>query len=560
MNLAATMTLNGGGFLGPLQAIRKDVASIIGTIRGLGLSITGLGGAFAAFKSAEAIVGKFFDQFEKGAELQKLSRITGESVSNLVVLQKAFKNARMDAGGLDRMIIMLQKSLGGVNEQGEPTKHIFDQLGLSVEKLQQLKTPQALEAIGEKLRALPNPAQRTATAMAIFGRSGAEMLALLSDPTALSGAMKEAKEMGALYQRNAKIFSEIIRLFESIKTKVSTLFAGLAEGVAPALKSLLETVKKIDLAAIGRDLGAIFGAIPAAIKSGQIAELLEMTLQLGFAKGVNFFTASMSTAMATLGETLGFVFSNLGGIADVLVGAAAQFGAAMLSAVQKPLAYVQAFFEHLANPGTKIGSFARHPAMAGAFPMASLATSLLGGKDGTDAPKSLDQTVAQIMKSGGPKFGFGGKAMNAAEIAAAGRAQSTEGFNSLRQPLAGLAQRIGEIMKSFKIEDVTGAAEIGKRLRELVQSLNPSTKTKPDASAPSTNEGLLGTRIAKIDSDRLARVGGFIGAGGPANDYARRTADNTAKMVEHIRTLPHVITHAIVYGSYDGRRAPGWGG
>lgn len=537
MNLAATMSLQAGAFLGPLQQVRGQLAGTITHATSLAKVITGLGGAFAAFKSAESVIENFFKVFEKGHALEKLHRVTGESVQDLVVLQKAFTAAGVDSGDLQRTLTMLQKALGGVNEQGEPTKFTFEQLGLSIQRLQKLSAPEQFAAIGEKIRALPSAAQRTAAAMSIFGRSGAEMLAVLDDPNALQEAMKSAAELGALYQRNAKIFSQIAVLMASIKGKVSGLFAGLAEGVAPAFKAVLEAVKSIDLAKIGRDLGALIGAIPRAIEQGKVGDLVGLSLQLGFAKAVNFLSASMMAAGVAMGEVLSATFSNLGSIKDILVGAAAQFGAALLTAIQKPLALIQGIM--VAHGQAGMGDRAR-----------------IALNDPLAIAKLIGQGMAEgrkIMAEGGPVFGFGGDAMNPKAIAAAGQERITSGITALNKPLAELAGRIFGILKDFKITDVTGAGDIAKKLKELLDLLAPKTTPVEGGEHRGAGAG-LGAVANKLDplSDRLARIGGFIGgAGGPGMEHARRTADNTATLVQLTKQLPSALQIALRSGNYD---------
>jgi hypothetical protein len=499
MNLAATMSLQAGSFLGPLQNVQGKLAGTIGSLAGLAKMVTGLGAAFGAFKSAEAIAENFFAVFEKGHALEKMHRITGESVQDLVVLQKAFSNAGVDSGDLQRQIVMLQKALGGVNEQGEPTKAIFAQLGLSIAQLQKLNAPAQFEALGAKLRDLPSAAQRTATAMAIFGRSGAEMLAVLDDPAAIKEAMKSASELGAIYQRNAKIFSQITILMASIKGKVSTLFAGIAEGAAPAFKAILEWVKKIDLVTVGQNIGQLLRAIPEAIEQGQIGELLNLTLQVGFAKATNLFIASMTAAIAGFGKLLIFAVSNLGSIADVLIGAAVQFGAALLNAFASPLTYFQA---KMTQVGEQMVEFFNPTLKA----------------------RSFATIFAERMKEG---LSIGG--MTTGEIGAAGRDQTARGMKGLQKPLVDLARQMAEMMKSFNVDDVAGAGPLAAALKALIDKLAPILTGGEGAKGGGGGPGLMAT--PKLESDRLAKIGLFIGGpGGPALDYARRTARATEIM------------------------------
>ena len=43
--------------------------------------------------------------------------------------------------------------------------------------------------------------------------------------------------------------------------------------------------------------------------------------------------------------------------------------------------------------------------------------------------------------------------------------------------------------------------------------------------------------IKPMDADRLAKIGGFVGGGGPANDHARRTAEGISTIVTWATTI-----------------------
>ncbi len=570
MNLAATMNLNGAEFLGPLAAIRNQFAGFMGMMRGAAPLIASIGGAFAVFKSGEAIVGSVVKRFEEGRSLEKLSRATGQSIRDLVILQEAYDDAGLSAGNVGRDAQLLQRALGGVNEQGENTKFIFRQLGLDIEALKKLRFPQQLDAIGARIRALATPAERTAAAMAIFGRSGGEMLALLSDPAALQEAIKEHSGLAAIFQRNARIFTEISRLMNDLRNRVRTLFAGVAEGAAPAFRAILQWLKAIDLAKIGRDIGTMFRAIPAAIEAGRIGELLYITLQLGMAKAINFFSASFRAAVEGMGVLVGAVFSNLGGIADVLVGAAAQFGAAMLKAIETPLTYVQAAFEQIFDKenlkkggdasarayeqtvaefgfGSKVGDFKGGPFAKTKWGRSQEETKLVDAWNARLSVLTAEfekrsgyinyEQRRQGVEKEGVRYGFGGESYTVGQLDAMGKEQARQGLGALRAPITQVAADLVALGRNLKIDDVAGAGALGAQLSALIKSLVPPLQPMAEegANAGAAGSALGGTRAPTTDSDRLARIGGFIGgAGGPALDYARRTAVAVEKMRDFI--------------------------
>jgi hypothetical protein len=277
----------------------------------------------------------------------------------------------------------------------------------------------------------------------------------------------------------------------------------------------------------------------------------------------------MTTAFGIVGDLLSATFANLGSIGDVLIGAAAQFGAALLNAVQKPLAYLQAFMENLFDGENAIkrdrigeqakaetnakfgvtgrsdltgrfGALTRTPEEDVRLQAYNLAlekrTEQLEKEAGTT---SITDRANRILKEGGPRFGFGGASMNANEIGANARENTKQALTSLRQPLTDLMLNLGKTLKGFKIEDVAGAGGLSTQLGKLLGELLPkATSALSDGSAGVGGGLLTGGKAPKLEGDRLSRIGGFIGgAGGPSLDYARRSATATEKLVDLMRDM-----------------------
>lgn len=79
---------------------------------------------------------------------------------------------------------------------------------------------------------------------------------------------------------------------------------------------------------------------------------------------------------------------------------------------------------------------------------------------------------------------------------------------------------LAEILKSRK-----------KSASEWLANIPATSGGEPEIGAPSG-------KGRSYEGDRLAKIGGFIGAGGgPANDHARKTADNTQKLTQQIQSL-----------------------
>src|ERR1041385_1226025 len=107
-----TMGLNKSGFLGPLGAstaglnkllsVGTALAGTLGAITGLGAGLSGV-----------------FHQISEGGRLFDMSARLKESAGSLFSLEFAFDQIGESAGSVGPVLGLVNKSLGGLNENGE---------------------------------------------------------------------------------------------------------------------------------------------------------------------------------------------------------------------------------------------------------------------------------------------------------------------------------------------------------------------------------------------------------------------------------------------------------
>lgn len=508
MNLAATMSLSAGAFLGPLQQVRAGLGSVIGSLAALGGASLSVAGAITGIKDALAM----------GDELGDLAIKTGASVSELVVLRQALDNAGAGAGAAGPLIAQMQRALTGVNESGEPTKKIISQLGLDLETLKRKSPIEQIKAIAAAIRGLKNPAEQTQAAMQLFGRSGAEALAFLKDPDAIASAERMLGSLPATLERNAAGFGKINDQLANFRIKKDQFFVGMTEGVAAALDSTLDEFEQRDFTPIGQKVGADFlGPVIEIIKQGKITEALGAALT----GGVKIYLANFL---------------------DAVVG-----GAKIV------WAYMKVPFQVIAQD---FGLALRIVAL-------DLKVSLM------EAAVAINQAMANV-----------GLTASVSKEFFKGLIESKGRLKGLREDMGRQDQR--DLWGENLDRNLAGMGDLpgfGKAVGEAVAAeldalLAPFRKTVADNSddlnsrGPSgaggngigTSLGAAGSAVKGVEpfSDRLARIGGFVGPGGPAQDHTRRTAENTARMVEQLKSLPRLIADGVMRGNYDGARGAAW--
>jgi hypothetical protein len=263
--LEFVMGLNARPFADGAAHVKREIAEIkdsavrVGELSHLGDALGVLGVSFAAFKSVEGVSDTFKEIFEQGKQLRAEATATGESITNLITIQKAYQDVGMDPGSAVTNMAMLQNALGGVNAEGEPTKKIFEDLGLSMDRMKSEDYPTQLREIGVAISGLATQSDKMAAVRAIFGRQGANMINILSDTNAINEAAKVTAEKAAVYEKNAALFTKVTNDFEMVSAKTKGFFLGAAESAANQLSPVLEEVKSIDTIKIGEKVGTGLG-------------------------------------------------------------------------------------------------------------------------------------------------------------------------------------------------------------------------------------------------------------------------------------------------------------
>ena len=245
-----------------LEGLKKEALSL-GNVLSTTLTVNTIQAGISTVVSA-------FDELKRtidmGGALSDLSARTGQTVQDLVVLQQAFQNAGIGAQATGTMLNLLQKALTGVNEEGEPTSKAFARLGVSLETLKAQSAVGQIETLTAAFAQITDPAERTRAAMELFGRSGGQMLAVLSDASALGVARQQVGGLAETMQQNAAAFDKLGDSWEAIGLRMTQLFAGVAEVVAPMLQKIADEANAVDFTQMGKQVGELVLALTDLLK------------------------------------------------------------------------------------------------------------------------------------------------------------------------------------------------------------------------------------------------------------------------------------------------------
>lgn len=287
----------------------KEVAD--GAAKALG-SITALGAVLAGAAGLGSLVGAAVATAKLGGQLSDLKNRTGASTDFLIKFRQALADTGSSADSAGEVLNRMQRAIYEAASNGGPASDALQSIGLQAENLLQLRPDDQFVAIQNAITAIQDPAQRTAAAMAIFGKSAGEIVPLLTDGGAMDNASKTLGRMPEILGRNVQILDDISDAFDRLPNKATQLFAGIFDQIGPTVKAILDAFESIDLTALGQKIGAYVNVGIQMWKDGKLAEFITLSLgaawELGMQKGKEWLdwltTTQSANAIGNFAVTL----------------------------------------------------------------------------------------------------------------------------------------------------------------------------------------------------------------------------------------------------------------
>jgi hypothetical protein len=205
----------------------------------------------------------------------------------------------------------------------------FTSLGLSMVDLQKMSPEQRFSAIADAIAKLPTAAERSAAAIRLFGKSGAELLPIFEEG---AGALQKAREQaeafglalsGAQAQEVEKMNDAFTLAYAAIQGIVTQVVANLAPAVSAIVEEFTAFVAGAGGVSIGESIATAL--IDSAIF---VVEMFGIAANFIYANVVEPMggAAGMLSAAFAVGATVANVFMGLGNI----ISAAFSFAAAQI--------------------------------------------------------------------------------------------------------------------------------------------------------------------------------------------------------------------------------------
>ena len=294
------------------NAIGKGMAGAVNSIGKLGAAALKSSAAMVAIGGA--LAGAAFSKglnnaAEMGATLDDLSMRTGVAAGELMILGKAFELGGVGADKLGGTLNKMQKVIGDAANGSTSASKALAGIGLSAEALSSMTASQQLDAIGKGVMAITDPAKRAAAAMAIFGRSGGELLPLFASTGVMEEASATLGKQAEIMDRSAGTFALITDKIAAIGDNLRGFYVGFLDGIAQPILGLLDRFDGMDFTEIGQRFAA--GLNMENLKAALAATFVFATVAFSeglvkaFELSYKFFNALFSAeGLAFLGVTL----------------------------------------------------------------------------------------------------------------------------------------------------------------------------------------------------------------------------------------------------------------
>ncbi len=378
--------------------LTQGFSSLVGSVTALINPFTAALAGIAAFGAAAVSVARGLIDLEDRVE--NLGNIADKLGVSFEFIQSLEESARRSGTSIDAVSAAfgrLQKSVLGVDEESKAAQKALSEIGVTAQELQTLSPEEQYQRIGRALAEIEDPARRTATATALFGKSGADLIPFFNN---LPGAADDIERFGRVLTEldRGRIdafgasLDQLSVAGQGLGQSLLVPFAGLGEGIATALAEITAGITAIvdpigrilepvltqigrnieflgtQIGNVGRVIGAVFEPFAEIVQAVAVAFEPLLDGILDFFKGVS--DAAVSTAewlisftpIGAIAENVGFLGETISRVVTIITTAfqrAGEFVGSLVSrfgelAAQSPLlqalgSIVSAAFEAIAS-------------------------------------------------------------------------------------------------------------------------------------------------------------------------------------------------------------------
>ena len=259
-----------------LQRDTKSTASSLRTLTAIqGAQLFG-SIASAATSAARSLLAMAGAESETIDNTSKLARRLGMTYGELAGLALAGDLAGVSVETIGKAATKADIAFVKAAQGSKQARDAFAGIGLSVEQLQGLSPAERFQTITDAVAALPTEAERARASVALFGRSGSELLPLFEGgANGIRAATEEAERFGlALTNEQGQSVEDMNDAFTRAYSAIQGVVQQVVAYLAPALQAVTDTFSNLIGGIGGANIGQFIGEaiMSAAIYFAGIAD------------------------------------------------------------------------------------------------------------------------------------------------------------------------------------------------------------------------------------------------------------------------------------------------
>lgn len=225
-------------------------------------------GSAAAIGAAYAVLDR---QLESLAGFQDLADKIGDTAVNVATLQRAVDVSGVSFDTLSTASVKLTAALAKSDDESKGAALGLAAIGIEVDAFKKLSPVEQLDAVAQALAKFEDGAGKTATAVQIFGRSGAELMPILNDLA--DGSERQTR----LTEEQIVAADEYSKSTARLRSDIAGLARTTAADAAPAMRDIVELLR--DVLSYSADAAGGFSVFNAAL--GGVKATLQVIAGIG---------------------------------------------------------------------------------------------------------------------------------------------------------------------------------------------------------------------------------------------------------------------------------------
>lgn len=201
---------------------------------GIEAARTGALAAFAAMGTAAAVLDR---QLNSIAGFQDLADKMGDTAQEVASLKLAFDLSGVSAETAAAASVKLTSALAKTDDESKGVGAALKAIGLEMDEFKRLTPVAQIDAVAQALAGFEDGAGKTAVAVQLFGKSGADLIPMLND------LAEEGGRQVTLTGQQIAAADEYSKSTARLRSEVQTLVAVTAADAAPVLTQMVQILR-----------------------------------------------------------------------------------------------------------------------------------------------------------------------------------------------------------------------------------------------------------------------------------------------------------------------------